>query len=237
MNGLNPWQTPAMLGDGVSLSPIRASDNAERYLRSLIYSGLMGPGDRLPPERELSAQLGIATVTLRAALRSLEDAGLIVVRLGAHGGSYVSDVETLQRKWHEWATSHQDQLRQILEFRGPIDILTASLAAERRTPAELEAIEVAIRMHAENSPAAVRWHLAFHDALSAASHNAYLQWAALIVRGELFVPVDRVMQEEGFDEILGLHRRLLAAVRDRDSARAEEEMRLHLELTTRGHFP
>ena len=68
----------------------------------MIYSGQLGPGDRLPTGVELAARLGISVVTLRVALKSLESTGYIVTSRGAHGGSSVSDAEGLTRCWTEW---------------------------------------------------------------------------------------------------------------------------------------
>lgn len=62
-----------------------ASEAAEHALREAIVSGQLAPGDKLPPERVLSRQLGISRLTLRAALATLSAAGLIAVR---HGSGY-----------------------------------------------------------------------------------------------------------------------------------------------------
>jgi GntR family transcriptional regulator len=62
-------------------------DVAERALRSWLATGRHRPGERLPPEQELSAHLGISRGTLRTALRRLEESGEIVRRQGS--GTYV----------------------------------------------------------------------------------------------------------------------------------------------------
>ena len=62
-------------------------DVAEEALRSWLGAGRHRPGDRLPPEQELSAHLGISRGTLRTALRRLEESGEIVRRQGS--GTYV----------------------------------------------------------------------------------------------------------------------------------------------------
>src|SRR5918993_5738150 len=62
-------------------------DVAEEALRSWLATGRHRPGERLPPEQELSAHLGVSRGTLRTALRRLEESGEIVRRQGS--GTYV----------------------------------------------------------------------------------------------------------------------------------------------------
>jgi GntR family transcriptional repressor for pyruvate dehydrogenase complex len=69
---------------------ISASSSAEHALRTAIVNGELAPGDRLPPERELSVKLGVSRLTLRAALATLAANGLLSVRQGS--GYTVRDV-------------------------------------------------------------------------------------------------------------------------------------------------
>jgi DNA-binding GntR family transcriptional regulator len=62
-------------------------DVAEQALRGWLATGRHRPGERLPPEQELSSHLGISRGTLRTALRRLEESGEIVRRQGS--GTYV----------------------------------------------------------------------------------------------------------------------------------------------------
>jgi DNA-binding FadR family transcriptional regulator len=65
---------------------------ADHALRSAILAGELGPGSRLPPERELATTLGVSRLTLRAALATLVADGLVAVR---HGSGYeVRDFRT-----------------------------------------------------------------------------------------------------------------------------------------------
>jgi GntR family transcriptional regulator len=61
----------------------------ERWLAEAIRGGRFGPGDRLPPERELAARAGVSRMTLRQALDSLERRGLLERRVGRDGGTFV----------------------------------------------------------------------------------------------------------------------------------------------------
>lgn len=62
-------------------------DRAEATLRDWLGAGRYRPGDRLPPEQELSGQLGISRGTLRGALQRLEESGEIIRRQGS--GTFV----------------------------------------------------------------------------------------------------------------------------------------------------
>jgi GntR family transcriptional regulator len=63
----------------------------ESWLDDAVATGKLGPGDRLPPERELADRLGVSRMTLRHALDSLERRGLVVRRVGRDGGTFVAE--------------------------------------------------------------------------------------------------------------------------------------------------
>ena len=75
------------------------------------------PGDRLPAERQLSAQLGIAPLTLRVALRALEADGFISIKRGAKGGPRISDATALNECWLHWMTTRQDEVSDLLRVQ------------------------------------------------------------------------------------------------------------------------
>ncbi len=71
-------------------SSLPAYVRIERWLTSCIDDGTLVPGDKLPPEQVLAADLGVSRMTLRQALSGLEEAGTIVRRPGRHGGTFVA---------------------------------------------------------------------------------------------------------------------------------------------------
>lgn len=75
------------------LGPVRAGnafeETVERML-TVIKLGLVAPGDRFPPERELAALLGVSRLTLREAIRALQQAGFVEPRRGRFGGTFVT---------------------------------------------------------------------------------------------------------------------------------------------------
>lgn len=73
------------------MAVLTKSKQVEKYLRNAIMSGRWSSGSTLPPERDLLAEFGISRATLRDALSSLSNDGLIVRKQGS--GTYVGDVE------------------------------------------------------------------------------------------------------------------------------------------------
>jgi GntR family transcriptional repressor for pyruvate dehydrogenase complex len=216
---------------GVSLSPDTASENAARFLRALIFSSELGPGDRLPSERELATQLGISRMTLRLALKSLESTGFIVTRRGAHGGSRVIEFDALQRCWRLWMTEHEGDLEDIFEARLTLETRIAALAAQRRTTEQLEAIEMAVEAEWDgpSRSSLFRADMDIHRAIAMAAQSPRLQRAMLEVRGELFLPVDQALLEHRVGEVHEAHQSILEAIRRRDPERAADLTRVHIE--------
>src|ERR671916_1913212 len=101
-------------------------DIAEEALRGWLATGRHRPGERLPPEQELSAHLGISRGTLRTALQRLEDSGEIVRRQGS--GTYVGRAVS---------TSLDEGLEKLVSY--------SSLARERGVQLEVGDLTVETR--------------------------------------------------------------------------------------------
>lgn len=230
------WAPSLSAGPVISVDSTTASDNAAAWLKALVFTGQLGPGDRLPAERDLAIQLGIGRMTLRLALKSLETSGYIVTTRGARGGSRVTDIDALTAAWHDWMRRNGPQVEQIFELRMILETQVAGLAAQRATPADIRAIEATLENTGTTEESLIRWHTAFHDALGAATHNERLQRAVRELGSEIFLPVAQVRDEPLLVEIRALHQGILDAVRAGDAARAERLMREHLEYTQRTFF-
>lgn len=70
--------------------PLKTHEIIARQLRDQILRGELVPGQRLPPEDELTERFGIARTTLREALRVLESQGLLTIRRGRGGGPEIT---------------------------------------------------------------------------------------------------------------------------------------------------
>jgi GntR family transcriptional repressor for pyruvate dehydrogenase complex len=209
-----------------------ASDNAARFIRAMIFSGQLAPGEKLPPGVALAGQLGISVVTLRIALKSLQSLGYIVTTRGAHGGTRINDEKGLTRCWIEWVYENAADLDDIFELRSTIEVRIAWLAAERRTEVDLQRMQAANDfLQAEPQVSLLPWNAAFHDALADAAHSKYLREAMVAAQGRLFLPVDIAKYEHQVDELRAAHAAILSAVRSRDASAAAEVMRADLART------
>ena len=117
------------------LRPVRAGNAFEETVERLltvIKLGVVRPGDRLPPERELAAQLGISRLTLREAIGELQQAGYVESRRGRTGGTFITYTrpEPRQGELRRLAREHGEKLSDALTFRLAVETGAAERLAQ-----------------------------------------------------------------------------------------------------------
>lgn len=121
--------------------PVRAGNAFEETVERLLQAirlGVVGGGQRLPPERELAMRLGVSRVTLREAIRALADAGYVQSRRGRYGGTFVTEElpERSRVRVDELARRVGGTLDDALTMREVLECGAAEVAAARAlTPA------------------------------------------------------------------------------------------------------
>jgi DNA-binding FadR family transcriptional regulator len=203
------------------------------YLRREISLGRLLPGDKLPPERRLAEQLGVARETLRQALRVLEGSGQIVITRGTAGGAVVREhTPNAELVLHE-LRARREGLIDLVEYRAEIESAAARLAAMRSSQDDVRAMVDAQRALAEasNKDESRRADTAFHLAVANASRNVHLAEAVEDARAEMFYPVDLASFDFIRESSLQQHQAVLDAVTAGDSALAAATMRAHIEHT------
>jgi len=157
---------------------VALTDEAIAKIRDLIQSEQLAPGDRLPPEPQLSAQLGLSRSGLREAIKALELARVVDVRRG--DGTYVTSLAPrLLLEGFGLAVDllRDDSLPQIMEVRRLLEPAATGLAASRITPAQLDELAgLLTRMRAASADAEllIGYDAAFHHAIAAATGNESL---------------------------------------------------------------
>ena len=123
------------MGDAV-VPPVRGGNAFEEAVARIVQTiklGVIGYGERLPPERELALQLGVSRVTLRSAIRALQQAGYIESHRGRAGGSFVvwDPADAPAEDVRRLAEGLGDKLIDALLYRDVIEPGAAALAAKR----------------------------------------------------------------------------------------------------------
>ncbi|WP_214366827.1 FadR/GntR family transcriptional regulator [Pseudonocardia sp. H11422] len=205
------------------------------HLRHLIHRGEVGPGDRLPAERELAEQLGVARISLREALKILQDDGYVQVRRGAQGGTYVTELRQPVERWRARMKTQSGEFDDIIDFRIALETDAARLAAGRRDRSDLAGLRAAIKKLGQvDGRAAFRLtDSQFHGGLARAARNVRLENAIQSARGELFSPHDLLPFVDPVEESVRDHQQIYEAVRDGDPDAAATAMREHIERTRR----
>lgn len=219
------------------MTPHRAEGVAHDLIAA-INRGDLGPGDRLPAERQLARRLGVGRATLREGLAQLRDLGYLEVRRGAAGGAFVTGLDLPFEAWVARMRAEPETLHHVLDLRAALESGSARLAAERRRHGDLEAMEAAVSALDDAGERAVFRHAdaRFHDAVAVAARSPRLRAAVRQARGELFIPTDRLAFDEQLESTRRHHARVLAAIRDGDAGAAAAEMAAHIETTRRELF-
>lgn len=221
----------------MELAPVIAPPAYELVLEQLRRSLQLGhflPGEKLPPERDLAKQLGVSRTTVREAVRVLEGEGAVEIRRGSTGGIVV-----LERPVR--AADLRQRLREfeeITDFRLAVETMAARLAAERRTRADLAALDRAFGMletiardGAEGYVSTwARADTAYHLLIARVARNEHLQKAVENGRAAMFIPVGTVwgrLEQHAHDQ----HAEIQKALHDADGDRAAAAMAAHIEAT------
>lgn len=174
--------TPAHLDLSRILRPQSAPEQIADRILAAIAIGILYPGDRLPPERELTVRLGVSRATLREAIGRLAAYGVLETRRGRQGGTFVTGVhrESEERAALERALAPiKSTLEALLDYRNVIEQALARAVAERRTDDDLVAMRAALAAYddATTANASRAADLALHGAIARATHNPLLERA------------------------------------------------------------
>jgi GntR family transcriptional repressor for pyruvate dehydrogenase complex len=218
-------------------SSVPLRDRIVQDILQKIENGILKPGDRLPPERDLATAFGVSRTTVRDALRTLAGLGVIAIQHGR--GIFVQGGAGIALGTALWAPLmvKPETVAALFEVRKTLETAAAGWAAERAGPAERSQLVAIVEQakQAAGGPAvadpaaAARADQAFHTALVAASQNPV---AARLMLNLLDLLAE-VRQESlaipgrAWQSILD-HEAIAQAIAAGDKAAAERAMLAHL---------
>ena len=163
------------------ISPLAAAGRAEEVVQRVsqaIQLGLFVDGEQLPPETEFAAQLGVSAMTLREALASLRQQGLVETRRGRTGGTFVRrptspPVGLLRERLRGMTTS---SLRDLIDEQFAVSGAAAKLAAARASGADVRRLYTLVRQLSAASTlgSRIRADSRFHIEVAQASQSERL---------------------------------------------------------------
>ncbi|MEV4474969.1 FCD domain-containing protein [Nonomuraea sp. NPDC049504] len=222
------------------LRPVRAGNAFEETVERLLQAiklGVVPPGGKLPPERELAVQLGISRVTLREAIRALSDAGYLDVRRGRYGGAFVTyrppepDAGKAREALQEMGA---DELSDALTFRlavecGAAQVLAASPLGDATRAALLRRLT---ELNAAGLDDYRRLDTAFHLSIAELTGSSLLAASCADARSRVSGLLDAIpMLQVNLDHAAVQHRAIVDAILAADPDAARRAVAEHLEGT------
>lgn len=207
------------------------SDKVIERIKDLINAGVLKPGDRLPAERKLSADLCIGRTHVREALHKLEFYGII--KTLPQSGSVVNglDINTLDGMISDVIDLQQYDFYSLVETRLILEINSIELCAERASETDIMNIEKAsdnfIRHF--NTEKRVSHDFAFHRAIAEGCHNPVIKAMLLIIIPDILkiYMKDRVCIPN--PDVITEHIQMVEAIKKRNPVLAGKLMKAHLQ--------
>ncbi|GER83818.1 GntR family transcriptional regulator [Thermogemmatispora aurantia] len=213
------------------------------YIRDLVEQGVLTPGERLPPERELAAQLRVSRTALREALHTLAALGLVEARHGRGvfvvGGSLQATAQRLSLALEARETEEESvaRIRQLFEIRRVLEGAAAEWAAQRAQPeqiAEMQAVlarDRALRTAAEVDRALIsELDGQLHALIAASTANRLLVLLMASLLDELATARSRsLVLPERIRRSLEQHAAIVEAIAAHDPQAARASMIAHLD--------
>ena len=222
-----------MIEKFITITEESPADKIIIQIRSLIESGQLKPGDRLPSERSLAEKLGVSRAHVRDAIRKLEfygilktlpQSGTVVAGLGLTAlVGLISDVLKIEKS----------DFTSLVETRVILEINATKLAAKRRTDNDIVELEKAINAYEKklkSKEIAVEEDLLFHLKIAEAGKNAVLKSLMLIITPDIVHNYDKynVCDEETKFKAYQEHQKILEFIIKKDSEAAGKMMEEHL---------
>jgi len=212
--------------DGGSAAQIAVS------LRRSITDGAYADNERLPPERQLAVEFGASRGTIRAALRQLEEVGLLSRKVGS--GTFV----TYRRE----AAEHDEVAEstspvELIDVRLGIEPQIVRLAVAHASGRDIERLERALRRLERSGEDVERFAEAdseFHLTLVECTGNPLMIWLYRQIddlrrHKQWSAMKDQILQPSRIARYNAQHRAMYEAIRARDMEGAVEQVSLHLE--------
>ncbi len=205
-------------------------------IRSMVSSGMLKPGDRLPAERVLAESLNVSRASVREALSALQLMGLVEIKPGE--GTFIKqmDINSIIQPLAMLLLMERDTILEILEVRKGLEVEAAGLAAMNASEEEIAEIAKIVddmEMEAKKNSLGDLSDWRFHFAIAKASGNSLMVSIMNMISDVMQKTIrsnrEQLFKREGNQEILvKQHKSIYEAIKLRDSELARNNMYAHL---------
>ena len=221
----------------------KLSQSVVRQIEQLILRGILRPGERLPPERDLSERMGVSRPSLRDAIADLQERGLVESRPGA--GVYVAEVlgSAFSDALVALFASHEEAVFDYVAFRRDMEGLAAERAARRGSDTDLAVVDAIFHKmeaaHQKRDPSdEAALDAQFHMAIIEASHNVVMlhmmrSMYDLLRQGVFYNRQMMFKNRTTRAMLLDQHRAINDALQARDPVAARAAVEAHLDYVER----
>ncbi len=211
---------------------MKVADKAKTDLLELItVKKIYKPGDKLPNENDLAADLGVSRTTLREAIQYLRTQGILEIHRGK--GTFVSTESVADEEFgfDELNVMHI-KIKDLYELRMMLEPDMAYYAAARASDEEINAIlKLGERLEDESSEDKEDPVLneRFHIAIARASHNEFgIKLMEIINRALVKAFRESHLKQTLYTDVIDDHRMIMNYLKMRDCEGVREAMRLHM---------
>lgn len=220
--------------------PLKAYQRLSEKIQDAIEKGGLKVGDKLPPERTLAETFGVSRNSVREAIRTLSEQGILKSRHG--DGTYIcgSDLAPLTAALLNAVDTEGKSFDHIMEFRLVIEPSIARIATARHSAEQLHQLKIIVcdqqlkLLHGENDG---ELDAQFHTLLSAATGNpVFVDIVSHL--NELFSHnrADDVRLKRRMEEAINEHLMIIDALERKDAEACSDAMARHLHAVAEKHF-
>lgn len=210
---------------------LRADAIVER-LSTAIALGLLRQGEQLPVENQLTTMFGVATATVRDALQTLREQGIIETRRGRSGGTFIIDSpttnpETLRQRLLGLSMA---ELRDLADEQQATGVYAVRLIIERAFPHDIDRLERTAKMmgEAKSTEACMRADSRFHIELAALTQSERLMSTQMRLLSETAEIMWSIFDVDADREwTMNDHLAIVGAIRAGDIRGAQQAIREH----------
>ncbi|MGI9072611.1 MAG: FadR/GntR family transcriptional regulator [Bryobacteraceae bacterium] len=199
-------------------------------VKHLISTGVLTPGSKVPPERELAKSFGVNRASLRQVLKVLEIMGVLSQRVG--DGTYLNDsAESILEEPIDFLVLLDDlSHHELFETRLIVEPELAARAAERATAEDLVLLRKAIKSleNCQTTKERLDADMAFHECIFRAAGNRICHLLFRVVHRTLLTSMTQLAGRVELERPLSYHRAIYTAIYNHDPETARRKMHEHI---------